>query len=387
MGWLWASRTLSDMGDSIHLLAFNWLLVERSGSAVAVATASTLWLGGQVLAGWPGGRLADRWPPVQVLQGTYLIHGLVIACFAWGVLAQEAPLWSFYVLAFILGILSTPIDPASRTLLQTLFPQRDQLTQANGLFSTGMAVAQTTGPILGGLAFNYLPLGWAFGVNAVSYSLAAIGLLAVRTPVVAMAHEKKKERSSWQEQAHLSLILSDILIPVAAFIWLVAPLFTALLPYLVLKQQGSVLTLGLLQGGLWTGVGLGLGLGAWLVSRVRHCALWGLVYLGGTCLLAGGFALVQSWGAVVLVGGIGLLAGTAYLFLNQVLLDRIDSQNIAGVTGLLGSVLGLGLALSSFLLGWVVQQVPFDLALGVGACVSFLITLGMGIRVWQTGLK
>ncbi|WP_287127995.1 MFS transporter, partial [Candidatus Cyanaurora vandensis] len=237
LGWLWVSRALSDIGDSIHLLAFNWLLVERTGSALAVVTASTLWLGGQVVAGWPGGRLADRFPPVRVLQGTYLLHALVIGVFALG--SQQWPVGYFYALAFGLGLLGTPLDPASRGLLVALYPERSQLTVANGLLATGTAVAQTLGPVVGGLVFSLVPLGWAFGVNAVSYLGAGLGLLAV--PLVASVPGEKVPPSDWRTQLQLALGLGGVLGPVCLFAWGVAPLLTALLPYYVVSRAGTVL--------------------------------------------------------------------------------------------------------------------------------------------------
>ncbi|WP_287131362.1 hypothetical protein, partial [Candidatus Cyanaurora vandensis] len=85
-------------------------------------------------------------------------------------------------------------------------------------------------------------------------------------------------------------------------------------------------------------------------------------------------------GAVVLLTVVGLLAGVTYLLLNQVLLDRLDKQNIAGVTGLLGAVLGLGLALSSFGLGVLVEQGYYRELLFWGAAVSAAVSAGQWWR-------
>ncbi len=388
MGWLWTSRTLSDIGDSIHLLAFNWLLVQKTGSALAVATASIMWLGGQVIAGWPGGRLADRFAPVRVLQGAYLAHALVIGSFAIAALADQVPVTLCYGLAFILGILGTPVDPASRALLVELYPAREDLTQANGLFATGTAVGQTLGPVLGGIIFTWVPLGWAFGVNALSYTLATLGLIAVR--VSGAKHRVVIEYSesdppepvtaplSWQAQARLSLKLLDVLIPVTLFVCWIGPLLTALLPYYIASQSGKLIDLGLLQSALWTGVGLGLGLGGWLGSRVATPATWALGGLACAALGAGSFSLIQGVGAAALLGGVGLACGTSYVLLNQVLLDRIDRANISGLTGLLGSVLGLGIALFSFIWGTLVEQGYFGILLITGSAVV-LGALGLGL--------
>jgi len=388
MGWLWATRALSDIGDGIHLLAFNWLLVQQSGSAVAVVTASTLWLGGQVLAGWPGGRLADRWSPVRVLQGTYLAHAVVIGIFAVGVLGGQVPLWGFYGLAGLLGALATPIDPACRGLLMQLYPERDQLTAANGLFSTGTALAQTVGPLAGGLIFSTVPLGWAFAVNALSYLVAGLGLgLVPRIERVAVLDRPPAPKSDWRTQIKLAMGLGDVLLPTSLFAWLVAPLLTALLPYYVLSKTGTVLDLGLLQGGLWTGLGLGLLLGTGLVVRTDRPSPGALVALGATALGAAAFAGAWGWLAVLLLVLTGMLAGITYLFLNQVLLDRLDVENIAGVTGLLGSVLGLGLALGGFALGWGVQQGYYTLLLTGGAAVTVLVCVGSWSRRVKSPLQ
>ncbi|MGO4750394.1 MFS transporter, partial [Streptomyces sp. 2MCAF27] len=90
-----------------------------------------------------------------------------------------------------LGIVSSAVESTAIPSLVS----RDELADANGKLRAGYAAAQVTGPLLAGaLIGGGLPVTGVFAIDAVSFWLAAVLLLAIRTRF--SGHPPRKERRS-----------------------------------------------------------------------------------------------------------------------------------------------------------------------------------------------
>lgn len=105
---------------------------------------------GGLLATLPVTNLADRWGRLRILQmSTAIIIATVLG------LSLIDNLTLVKLLAFITGAAMSPIFPLSLAIIGSQLPERD-LPSGSGLFTTTYSVGCTVGPILSGLAMQYI---------------------------------------------------------------------------------------------------------------------------------------------------------------------------------------------------------------------------------------
>ncbi len=65
-----------------------------------------------------------------------------------------------------------------------LIVPRERLIEANGLRATAMSGGEIGGPVIAGLLIAGIGPGWALAVDAASFAVSALLLLALRLPPV-----------------------------------------------------------------------------------------------------------------------------------------------------------------------------------------------------------
>lgn len=369
------SRWLSDWGDATHVLAFNWLVIARTGSAGAAGLCSALWLIGQLLGAWPGGWLADRRSARSLLLTSYLLHSLVVAGCAiafW----LNSPITILAGLSMILGSLGALHDPAQRSYLKQLCKDDQQLARLNGLLTGGGALAQCGGPLLAGWLLTWASAALPFWCNAVSFILAALLIWGLPAPGRASSEAPTLSvaGSIWKQLKPLRLILPGGL----AFLTGPAPLLVSFLPYYVQHVRGwSAGNLGLLEAFRSAGLGIGVLCGSFLIAKglppmkaVRLGLFTLVIPLVGFCLSeTSSTGILAGWLALL-----GILAGGAYVCLNQLFLQEISADWIGRVTATLSSVAGIGLFLGWLVWSWTIDHYGYPIAL---RAALFVFALGL----------
>ncbi|MBC7881485.1 MAG: MFS transporter [Anaerolineae bacterium] len=368
------SRWLSDWGDATHVLAFNWLVIARTGSAGAAGLCSALWLIGQLLGSWPGGWLADRRSARSLLLSSYLLHSLVVSACAiafW----LNSPIGVLAGLSMLLGSLGALHDPAQRSYLKQLCKDDQQLARLNGLLTGGGALAQCGGPLLAGWMLTWASAALPFWCNAVSFVLAAFLIWGLPAPGRASGEAPVSVAGSvWQQLKPLRFILPGGL----AFLLGPAPLLVSFLPYYVQHVRGwSAGSLGLLEASRSAGLGIGVLCGSFLIARglplhrtVRLTLVALIIPLVGFWLSEESTsATLASWLVVL-----GLLAGGAYVCLNQLFLQEVGTDWIGRVTATLSAIAGIGLFLGWLTWSWVIDHLGYPVAL---RSAVFVFALGL----------
>ncbi|UFP94541.1 MFS transporter [Gloeobacter morelensis] len=372
-------RWTSDWGDAVHILAFNWLLVQQTGSAAAVGLCQALWIAGQLAFSWPGGWLVDRLGPRALLLTSYGLHGALIATFAalafWG----WTNLWLLGGISIVLGVLGAPTDPAHRSLTKQIAPENADLVRLNGLLSSGGAAAQCLGPLLAGWMLMAVPGAWAFALNALSFAAAAVALAGVRPKAPRAAAAPPLPAAG---RAPLLAVLRPLLGPLIAasgFIFGPAALLVVFLPYYVQQvQHWPIAALGTLEAARWLGLGIGTVLGSLLLGRLAvRLSLALAVSLASLLVPLAGFALSASAGWMVQAGwlaALGAAAGVAYVLLNLLFLQEVRAEWMGRVNGGLAVYVGLGLLVFGALWWLTIERIGYPVALR-GAIALFAACL------------
>jgi MFS family permease len=179
--YLFASSTISGLGDGISVIALVFAVLQVSDSPIAlglVLAARQIADAAIVLA---AGVWADRLPRHLVLIAVAIVQGIVQAITGTLVLTGSATIAMLVGLQTVYGLAEGFYLPASTGLIPaTISPGR--LQQANALLGLSRNGTRIVGPAIGGALVALGSPGSALLLDAASFAAAALLLLPLRLP-------------------------------------------------------------------------------------------------------------------------------------------------------------------------------------------------------------
>jgi MFS family permease len=186
---LWVGQTLSLIGSQSSWVAYPLLVLALTGSAAkAGIVASASWLP-VVLLQLPAGVLADRWHRKWTMACCDLGRAIAASSIVVSLVAGMLAFWQIVLVAFVERALSLLFAPAETAALSRIVAG-DQMSQAVASNDAREYTAGIVGPPLGGALFG-LARAAPFAVNAVSYLVSLLTVVALRTP---LAPEPRADR-------------------------------------------------------------------------------------------------------------------------------------------------------------------------------------------------
>jgi MFS family permease len=362
-------HALSIVGTWMQRVAQDWLVLELTGSPVAVGTAMALQFLPMLLFGMWGGVLVDRFDRWRLLVLTQAVSAVLAAVLAVTTLLGATTLTLVYVMATLLGLVTVVDSPARNTFITDLVPPVDYVN-AQALNSTIHNTGRLVGPAVAGLLIAGSGAGPAFAVNAVSFSAVLIGL--ARIDRSALHRTVKAPRGRGQAMAGLRYAWQHrelrACLFLVAMVGVFAQNFRVILPVTATDVlAGDAATYGYLTSAL----GLGAVLGA--VGAASGETVTGRRLLVWTAAL-GGVNLAMALAAQLYVALAGLVAvGVANIVFNTLarsLLQLRSAPEMQGRVMALHGLLFLGTTpIGGPLLGWVcaVAGSPWAFVLAGGA--------------------
>jgi MFS family permease len=171
-------QVLSLAGSGLHIVALGWYLLERTGSATSVALVWAIGLGSGIVMLPFAGPLADRYPRRTLAIASDVVRLVLVAAMAALAYAGSPSLVALYGLTFLVGLGHSVFWPSITALLQEVI-RPEQLTAASGLAEITWQVGSLTGAALGGPILVHFGLGTAFAIDAATYLISAVALLAL----------------------------------------------------------------------------------------------------------------------------------------------------------------------------------------------------------------
>jgi MFS family permease len=175
-----ASHAVSFAGTWMQQIAAYWLVLDLTGSPVAVGALALAQLAPVTLFGLVVGSVIDRFDTRRLLLATESALTATAATLAVLTLTGTVELWHVYALAVVHGLVQVVGNPSRHTLVFRIVGRAD-LPNAIALSSALGTLARIVGPGLGGLVVAAAGVGVAFAVNAASYLAVVLALLAMRT--------------------------------------------------------------------------------------------------------------------------------------------------------------------------------------------------------------
>ncbi|MGS2615916.1 MFS transporter [Micromonospora sp. LZ34] len=180
---LWTAQSISDLGSYLSLVALPLV-------AIAQLDASATQMGLLVGAGmapmafaWPFfGVLVDRVDRRRVIVATYLGRALLYAWIPAAALLDVLTITQLIVVYFLANLLQVAFDVAYPTLVPSLVKAPD-LLEANSKLEVTRSAAMIVGPAAAGLLVQILRPAGTVALDAASYALAGLLVLAIEPPL------------------------------------------------------------------------------------------------------------------------------------------------------------------------------------------------------------
>jgi MFS family permease len=174
------AHAVASTGTWMQNIALEWLVLELSGSTVAVGITMACQFLPMLLIGMYGGVIADRYPKRTVLMITQTVNGLLAATLAVLTIGGHVRVEHVYAFALVAGLVFVVDNPTRQVFVNEVVSAR----YVRNAIALNAAVFQTTrlvGPAVAAVLISTVGTGWAFAANAVSYLAPLVGLLIIRT--------------------------------------------------------------------------------------------------------------------------------------------------------------------------------------------------------------
>ena len=173
-------QMISLVGTWMQTTAQAWLVVQLTGSALALGTVTALQFLPITLFTLFGGVIADRVPKRKVLMITQSLALVQATLMGILVVTGTVEIWHIYLLALMLGTVNAIDGPVRQSFVVELVG-REQLVNAVALNSSIFNVARIVGPAVAGTTIALVGFSTAFFLNAGSY-VAVIGAYLIMKP-------------------------------------------------------------------------------------------------------------------------------------------------------------------------------------------------------------
>ena len=179
--WLVTGATITNLGNAIAPVALAFAVLDLGGSATELGTVIALYALADVVTVLFGGVLGDRLPRQFMMVGTAVLAALAQALIAAALIGGWATIPLLAVVGMANGALGALNGPSSQALTKQTVPDA-QLSPAISLRRICQNTALIAGFAMAGVLVAAIGAGWAIGVDAATFALAAACYSQVRVP-------------------------------------------------------------------------------------------------------------------------------------------------------------------------------------------------------------
>ena len=370
--WI-AARGLSDLGDTVWLIALAWTAVHVAGPAQAglLVGLGTLPRAALMLF---GGVFADRWDNRRTVLLTNVAR--VVVLLAGAVLLSTVAGHTFAILAgvaVLFGVADALNNPAASTMARQMV-RPDDIRPLMAVFQTVSRLARLAGAPIGGVLVAAFDVRVAMLIDAGSFAL--IGLVYAlwmhpRFPrVLSTGTSWRRDLAGGLGYLRRTPAVRSLVVAISGLNLFVGPALAVGLALRVTHEHWGAHTLGVLEACVGAGAAAGA-IGAARRNTARP-ALVGFVILVGQGL---GIAAL-GFGDRVFVGGaaafVGVTAGAASTYISALFVLSVD-ETFLGRMGSVTSLVDDGLM--------PVAMAGFGLLAGLTSVTTACVVAGAGMSV------
>ena len=293
---LWVGQFVSQVGDRLAMVAFPWLIYQRTGSAMSTGVILALYTLPYIFVGPFAGVVIDRADKRRLLIASDVARAGLLA------LVPVAASWNLtavYVLALLVASVNVFFDPCKLALLPDVVEER-QLLRANSVLATGETLTEVVGYATAGFALAWVSTATAFRIDAATFVVSAVAFILMRyrrplretTEQVALSVRREIGEGLDFVRHHRGLLLNTLLVIVATLG--IGATYPLTFFFAVEVLDGGTAAFGLFEASIAAGFLVGSLLLAGLGSRVPK----GYAILGGLAVMGAAYAVVALTGTV-----------------------------------------------------------------------------------------
>ncbi len=193
---LWIGQGFSLLGDQFQFIALPWLVLQLTGTGLAIGAVLAIAGIPRALFMLVGGALTDRFSPRVLMLGSTLLRFGLVTVLAALVLTNVVELWMLYVFALVFGLVDAFFYPSQMSMVPQVV-DRELLQIGNALIQGVGQLSMFVGPVLAGVLIAWLGsgeqvagaakaapdmkgIGFAFGFSAITYLISITTLWLIR---------------------------------------------------------------------------------------------------------------------------------------------------------------------------------------------------------------
>ncbi len=313
--WLWLGQTFILCASQFWFVALTWLILEKTGSGLAIGTvlmAAAIPRGIFMLI---GGAICDRLPTNSVAAIAASVNTVLIGLVAVLLFFDVFQLGTAVLIAALFGLSEAFLYPAILALVPQVI-SKPRLRQANAWMQGSEQITNVIGPAAAGIVIGALGLPIAFTINMVLLTVGSGFIYWVRIrrrswtgdqlSTGALAGEIMAGlRYAWKQPA---IRISLLLIATINFA-ILGPIVIGVAELVTVRFGGSATMFGYLQ----SAYGIGALLGVLIASRLSAIKNLKTPLVLLACSLGVGLILLgfmqQAWMAAVVIALMGVGGG------------------------------------------------------------------------------
>jgi MFS family permease len=335
---LFAGSTISLLGDQFYFVAMPWLVLQQTGSAIAMGTIMMAGAIPRSVLMLVGGAVTDRTSPRRIMMMAAWVRAILVTAIGLLVWLHLLHTWQLYALAIAFGTADAFDVPAGRAFIPFLV-KSDQLVAAESVSMVRTQLAGIVGPAPAGFIIKALGLAGGFFIDAVSFLFIIAVLFRLPDPPPAQDVKKPIVASIMEGLQCVSkdIPLRSLMILAVGMNFCLAGPISLGLAYLAKSRSGSPAFFGIMLSSVAAGTLAGALLaGVW---KIRRRGIMILVVSLVLALLLGSLSIINGeWSLPGVLLLMGVSAGMANVQIGSWIMQRID----ASVRGRIISVLTLG---------------------------------------------
>lgn len=330
---------IANIGQWVYLLAINLIVLEMTGSALAVAGLYMIKPFARMFVGLWAGSVIDRSSTKHLMISLDVIRALLIVSIPF-----LDSIWIIYTLVLFIQMASAMFDPASFTYMTMLLPEHSR-KRFNALLSFVHSGAFIMGPALAGILFMVGSLEMALFVNVGAFLLSA-GLTFYLPNLVhdISTSNSKITYSNIRSDWHLVWRFSKVAFPfvIVYMVFQGVMLLTAALDSMEVAFSKEVLHLtDAAYGSLVSIAGIGFLMGSICTNIIVKYSTAKQMMCSGTTFVAIGY-VIYSFSTTYMMASIGCFILACFLSLANTGFMTFIQENIPiDMMGRISSLYGM----------------------------------------------
>ena len=366
---LWYGQVISELGNWVNSIALYALILQLTGSGMAMAAAMMAKLLPMVIISPFAGVVIDRIDRKKVLIASDILRCFTVLGFL--IVDSREDLWIVYTLTLFEVALTGFFEPARSAILPSIV-EKNHLVTANALSGSTWSIMLTLGAALGGFVVSFFGIKTAFILDALTYLLSAGFIIKISYPNTKYKERIKKQNSSGIKGlveglryliSHPTVLVFTLLksgMAIKGGIMTLIPLFAS-------RLWSDPSAVSMAVGILFSSRGIGSAIGPVLIRKwlgespkILKVAILAAFFLGSFAILVFSFSK-NIWTASLSIGLSGMSGSIVWVFSTALIHLEADRKFLGRIFGIEMALLTLIMGISNGLVGVTIDKLQITI--------------------------